>query len=150
MDLKILAKKDSQWRSIALKICKDKELADEIVQEMYIKMHSVKKEVNEFYIIAVIRNLFLDYCRKKKYNSEIKDLPTDDVFEPTDQEQEILNACSKLEFYEIELLDMNGEHSLRDLEKRYKINYQTINRIVAKAKVKIWEEVNKNEVLVTR
>ena len=55
-----LAKKDSKWREIALKICKDKMLADDIVQEMYLKLANNKKQINDFYVIIVIRNLFID------------------------------------------------------------------------------------------
>jgi DNA-directed RNA polymerase specialized sigma24 family protein len=35
-----LAQKDSDWRLMAFKITKDKDLADDIVQEMYLKAHT--------------------------------------------------------------------------------------------------------------
>ena len=38
MILAELAKKDAQWRKMAFQICKDKDLADELVQEMYLKL----------------------------------------------------------------------------------------------------------------
>ena len=34
-----LSKKDKKWRHIALKLCGNKDLADDIVQEMYLKLH---------------------------------------------------------------------------------------------------------------
>ena len=144
--LEELSKKDKFWRQVAYNISKDKDIADELVQEMYIKMHDFKKDVNDFYIIIVIRNLFLDLCRKKKRFVNIDDINISNgaVFELDDYHNDIINSAKNLKFYELELLDMSGEHSLRDLSKRYNINYQTINRIITKAKTKIWQEVEKN------
>jgi RNA polymerase sigma factor (sigma-70 family) len=141
--LEELSKKDKQWRQIAFNICKDKSLADDLVQEMYLKLYNYEKQINDFFVIIVIRNLFLDYCRKKKYFISIEDINITNgtSFEIDDYHYEILKATEKLKFYEIELLDMSGEHSLRDLANRYNINYQKVNRIVTKAKKKIWQEV---------
>jgi RNA polymerase sigma factor (sigma-70 family) len=143
-----LSLKDSYWRKIALNICKDKDLADDLVQEMYLKLYDCEKQINDFYVIIVLRNLFLDICRKKKYTISIDDidLRTELAFEIDDEQKIILDKAKKLKFYEVELLDMSGEHSLRELSKRYNINYQTINRIVTKAKLKIWQNENKAEV----
>lgn len=146
--LEELSKKDSQWRLIAFNICKDKSLADDLVQEMYLKLYDYEKQINDFFVIIVIRNLFLDYCRRKKHTISIEDINITNgtIFEIDDYHHTILKATEKLKFYEIELLDMSGEHSLRDLAKRYNIHYQTINRIVTKAKKKIWKEVeNQNQ-----
>jgi len=56
-----LALKDSFWRKTALIICKDKMLSDDLVNDMYLKLHDCKKEINDFYVIRTIRNLFLDH-----------------------------------------------------------------------------------------
>lgn len=142
--LEELSKKDNKWRAIAFNICKDKDLADELTQEMYLKLYECKKQINDFYVIIVLRNLFLDVCRKKKITFSIDEInvSTIETFELDDFQYKILKATEKLRFEELELLDMSGEHSLRELQDRYKINYQTINRIVTKAKTKIWEKVN--------
>jgi RNA polymerase sigma factor (sigma-70 family) len=146
--LEELSLKDKHWRQIAFNICKNTEQADDLVQEMYLKLHDCEKQINDFYVILTIRNLFLDICRKKKYTVSLDDIDISNgtLFELDDKHQQIIKATSKLKFYEVELLDMSGEHSLRELSKRYNINYQTINRIVTKAKIKIWQEVNKAEV----
>ena len=54
-----LAKKDTYWRRIAYNICKNKMLADDLVQDMYLALSNVTKEINDFYVIIVIRNIYL-------------------------------------------------------------------------------------------
>ncbi len=39
MILESLSKKDKYWRQIAFNICKDKSLADDLVQEMYLRRY---------------------------------------------------------------------------------------------------------------
>jgi DNA-directed RNA polymerase specialized sigma24 family protein len=41
--LEELSKKDEYWRQIAFKICKDKYLADDLVNEMYLKLYNNEK-----------------------------------------------------------------------------------------------------------
>ena len=63
--LEVLAKKDSYWRSIAFNICKDRMLADDLVSEMYIRLMDCKKEINDFYVIVTIKNIFLQEIKTK-------------------------------------------------------------------------------------
>ena len=55
-----LAKKDAQWRKMALQICKRKDLADELVQNMYIKLSDRTTMVSDGYIFVTLRSLFYD------------------------------------------------------------------------------------------
>ena len=65
--LEYLAKKDSRWRELALTITKDKSQADDLVNDMYLKLHGTeKKEVTDGFIFFILRNMFLDGKRKKK------------------------------------------------------------------------------------
>lgn len=82
--LEELAKRDKEWRRMALSICNDKDLADELVQDMYIKIHDMgKKEVNGFYVYYTMKHLFYDRFKKTK---EI----------PVDVEFEVIIADAKL------------------------------------------------------
>jgi len=153
-----VSKKDKIWRKIAFKICKDKDLADDLVQEMYLKISSFTKlENTEIHITTIIKNLFIDYTRNPNYifninskdafNSKMSDLElafnkqieVERDFNET--EQKLLKASNNLKFYELELLYMSGQESLRDLGKRYNIKYGTIHKIVKKSKEKLWQEV---------
>jgi len=64
-----LYKNHSQWLAMAIKITKSKDLAEDLVQDMYVKMHkrgnldgirNVKGFVN-----TMLRNMFYDIKRKE-------------------------------------------------------------------------------------
>lgn len=144
--LEELAKKDKYWRQTALYICKDKSLADDLVQEMYIKLANVEKQINDFYVILTIKNLFLDICKKKKKEISYSDLSfldfSKDTYEPDDNDKFVLDLINEYsEWWQIELLEMSNDHSLRELEQRYNINYGFIFRSLKKIKDKVWQEV---------
>ena len=146
--LEVLAKKDALWRKIAFTICKDKYLADDLVQDMYLKLADNKKQINDFYVIITIRNLFIDYCRESKRFTELSENNgiTFDKDGLTDDEQHIIDIANKLDFWKLELLDMSQEHSLRDLEERYNINYGFIYRTIKESKSYIWQEVENQKI----
>lgn len=146
--LEVLAKKDALWRKIAFTICKDKYIADDLVQDMYLKLADNKKQINDFYVIITIRNLFIDYCRESKRFTELSENNgiTFDKEGLTDDEQQIIDIANKLDFWKLELLDMSQEHSLRDLEERYNINYGFIYRTIKESKSYIWQEVENQKI----
>lgn len=146
--LEQLAKKDALWRKIALTICKDKYLSDDLVQDMYLKLADCKKQINDFYVIITIRNLFIDYCRESKRFIDLTESNgiTFDNEGLNDEEQHIINIANKLDFWKLELLDMSQEHSLRDLEERYNINYGFIYRTIKESKSYIWQEVENQKI----
>jgi DNA-directed RNA polymerase specialized sigma24 family protein len=126
--LDILAKKDAYWRKVAFNICKDKYLADDLVNDMYLKLANNEKASNDFYVIIVIRNLFLDSTKKnKEVNIEDLLLQTESSFELDDNE---VKAISNLKWWEKELLELSNDYSLRELEKKLNINYAFIHRTI--------------------
>ena len=126
--LDILAKKDAYWRKVAFNICKDKYLADDIVNDMYLKLANNEKASNDFYVIIVIRNLFLDSTKKnKEVNIEDLLLQTESSFELDDNE---VKAINNLKWWEKELLELSNDYSLRELEKKLNINYAFIHRTI--------------------
>ena len=144
--LEELAKKDKYWRQTAFYICKDNNLADDLVQEMYLKLADNKKQINDFYVILTIKNLFIDYCRKSRKEIYYNDLSfidlTKEDYEPDDNDKFVLDLIkNNAEWWQIELLEMSNDHSLRELEKRYNINYGFIFRSLKKIKDKVWQEV---------
>jgi DNA-directed RNA polymerase specialized sigma24 family protein len=64
--LEKLAENHKKWVQIAYNLCKCKDIANDIVQDMYIKMYELGKEVDEAYIYFVIRSIFFDTIRKQK------------------------------------------------------------------------------------
>jgi len=74
----ILTKRHKEWISMAMSICKDIHLANDIVQDMYLRLNKyldkpekiIKDgEVNSYFIYITLRNLFYD--AKKSHKAEI-------------------------------------------------------------------------------
>ncbi|WP_439132997.1 RNA polymerase sigma factor [Polaribacter sp.] len=123
--LQSLSKKDAYWREVALKITGNKHLADELVQNMYLKIYSANPEKwNYSYVILTIYNLFKDVKKSNKYNVEIEDDKTKDVtisdnYSYTNREIEILNRIENLTDYEKELIYLNYDLSTGKIAKEY-------------------------------
>jgi RNA polymerase sigma factor (sigma-70 family) len=136
--LQQLVHKDKYWRAVAYTICKDKYLADDLVQDMYLRMYNKDKEVKDYYIVVTLRNLFLDHCRKPIVHN-IDDLihleENINKFEICDNSLNIINSLSWLER---ELLELSYNQSLRDIEKEFNINYAFVHRTIKKARKK-WQ-----------
>lgn len=133
-----LALKDTIWRKVALKICKDKMLADDLVNDMYLKLYDCQKEINDFYVIRTIRNLFLDHIKQNNivsidlfYNFE----ENNNLFEPDDYELSILKSIEKLSYLQNGLLKESFDLSIREIANKYEhINYGLVARELDKAR----------------
>lgn len=149
MDLNIISKKDNLWREIAFNYCKDEMLADDIVQNMYLKMLNIDKPINDWYIIYAIKNLWLDYCRKQTKSKtlrldDIYDLKDNqEVFEPTDEEFELLIRADKIKYHQREFLEENYNNSLRKIGEKYKVNYGFVYQELKKAREYIKFDIKK-------
>ena len=75
MILKKLAKRNKEWKKVAFSICKDYDLANEMVQIMYFRMMKyfdepsrimVDGEINKIYIYVTLRNIFYKLKNDKK------------------------------------------------------------------------------------
>jgi len=127
--LEELSKKDEYWRQIAFKICKDKYLADDLVNEMYLKLYNNEKASIDWYVIIVIRNLFIDFTKQRIEISldEITTKEINNTFEIDDNELELIKG---LKWWERELLELSFDHSLRELGEKLNINYAFIHRTI--------------------
>jgi len=144
--LEELAKKDQKWREIAFKICKDRMLSDDIVQDMYIKLAEHKKQINDFYVIIVMRNLFLDYIKKEKLKISIESIyhleNNDDTFEIDDEQKKLIE---NLYWVAKDYFIMSFDMSLREMAKELNTNYGFIYRTMKKEKDKLWQEAEKKQ-----
>ena len=131
--LELLAKKDNYWRQIAYKICKDKYLADDIVNDMYLKLAENEKAKNDFYVVIVIRNLFIDTTKERKYitidENFTKEVNTN--YEIDDNELQLIDS---LEWWERDLIELSHDYSLRELGKKLNINYAFIHRTIKRVR----------------
>jgi len=143
--LEELHKKHNTWLSMANGICKDSELAKDLVQDMYIKLSRYEKELNDFYVYYAIKHLFIDYLREN--NKRIKAEHNHDyLFQHLEtEEKENLEIPSCLSWVEQQILIHRQDKSCRDIEKEYKIHFLKVHRIEnkAKEKIKLWLEEKK-------
>ena len=162
-----LAEHDSKWREIALRITGNKVSADDLVQEMYLKLMDVDKDINGYYVTMTLKSIFIDGIRKSKIDShdigmtnedyvvygagtwdeaeenankkyrpkqsmvtllEGMDISNEEIFQPTDEEQAILDKINELPYHQREFIEESYDHSLREIEKIYDINYGFVYR----------------------
>lgn len=141
--LEELCKKDTYWRKVAFKICRDKMLADDLVSEMYLKLANCDKEINDFYVIVTIKNIFLQDLKNKKTVSieNFYNFTTPEVFEPDDKDIEVLQ---NVYWVARDYIELNKTMSLREMAKELNTNYAFIHRTIKKEKSK-WQEKNQKD-----
>ena len=135
--LEILAQKDALWRKIAFKICKDRMLADDLVSEMYLKLSNCTKEINDFYVIVTIKNIFLSEIKAKKTVSieDFYNFTTPEQFDLDDNEKEIVE---NIYWVARDYIELNETMSLREIGKLLNTNYNFIHQTITKEKNK-WQ-----------
>lgn len=117
-------------------ICKDDYLADDLVSEMYLKLSTVNKEVNEAYVYYTIKSLYVVYLKDEKRYCDIGHAGTSVDQEPETPSQSI-ELPDTLTWVEKQILLLRTERSGRDIEKQYHINFQKVHRIEKRAKQKL-------------
>ena len=144
--LEELCKRDKDWRRMAFHICKSKDIADDIVQDMYIKFSNYNKPINEYYIFFALKSIFLDYLRKEKTKVELNENLCN--FDEYDFEQDkikelALEKVKQLPYFEKELLTVTQEISQRQLARETDISFIVINQTIKKTKLQLWQDLKK-------
>lgn len=115
--LKELSKKDKYWRGVAFGMSGSKELADTIVQEMYLRLHDKDlSKCNDGYVCITIWNLFKDIKKFAKYPLKINEETLGGVtitqnFSYNDKELLTLNKIKELSDKERMMLELNYDYS---------------------------------------
>ena len=102
--LELLAKEHTLWLKMVINMGCSKDVAEDIVQEMYLKLHRLisdqnkimynDDEVNRFYVFVTLKNLYIDYRKAKNKYTFFEYLETDGE----DQEDEMfINDMTDLE-----------------------------------------------------
>ena len=144
--LEELCKRDKDWRRMAFHICKSKDIADDIVQDMYIKFSNYNKSLNEYYIFFALKFIFLDYLRKEKTKVELNEnlCNFDEYDYDNDKIKELaLLKVNELPYFEKELLTVTQEISQRQLARETDISFIVINQTIKKTKQQLWQDLKK-------
>tara|TARA_R110000803_G_scaffold200219_3_gene264479 strand:+ start:3013 stop:3510 length:498 start_codon:yes stop_codon:yes gene_type:complete len=154
----LIAKKHTTWVDIVSTFGCTRRVAEDIVQEMYIKIQlslqkgnldiMYKDEINYYYIFKTLKTLFIDLKRKSK-NIKIIDLDEHIAnFGDTYYAYNEVNYTESYELVEEELAKMywydrkvfeiiNGGESIADFSRNSKIKYYALYFTYKKVKDKL-------------
>ena len=142
-----LTDNDKLWQEMAFNICKDKHLAKDLVQDMYLKLLN-KKNIDAGYVFKTIRNDFYNRCKKKKieiphgdlsYFTEIYD--NEQKLENRKELVDFLNGQDYISWFEREVLYITHHYSLRQAQEETGVYYGVLNYHKKKALNKIKENL---------
>ncbi len=147
--LEQVAKKDKVWRELAYKLCGNKQDADDLIQDVYIKLYELsqkydKKELKDSYVRSCIYHLFYDKQRQKKQFVDIKnviileDIQSDGL---TDEEIELIERVKNMDraYYPI-YLQMSYDNSIRQIAEQLDTDYGFIWRKLKRARQEALKE----------
>lgn len=157
----LIAKKHQIWVEIVMTFGTSKQIAEDIVQEMYIKIliqlekgkldltfNDDLTEINYFYIFKTLKTLFIDLKRKSK---NIKMVCLDEWLESNSETSQLYNdvdyseaysiitdELSKLEWYKRRVFEIiNDGESIAEFSRQSKIPYYALYFTHKKVKDKL-------------
>jgi DNA-directed RNA polymerase specialized sigma24 family protein len=147
-----LAQSHDEWIRYAVNVCGNRDDANDLVQEMYLKLYDCDKEINKSYVYCVIKNLFLDQYRKNK----VKEKTVYYQEEYTEQNEEIdftaayEDSLKELKSYKQLIVNFSTKDGVNNFARQSGISKATIIRIrnefktILCQKVKDWEIQSQN------
>ena len=148
----LIANKHMQWVEICMSFGCKKELAEDLTQEMYIKIMLLiekkgldimynESEINYYYIYKTLKTLFYDYKRKAK---NINLISIDDIqisqndinyIEPY---LKVEKALKKMYWYDRKVFEIiQGGESIAEFSRKSKIQYYSLYNTYKKVKNKL-------------
>ena len=159
--LQKIAQKHNDWVRIVKSFGCEGDKCEDIVQEMYIKIHtlivkgidiSYEDDINHFYIYRMLRSLFIDLCRKEAKITKVnvdyleKFVEEEEVKEYKDIEgkmKELDTLLDKVYWYDKKVFDLisNGM-SIAELSKKTNISYYSLYNTYKNVKTLIKENID--------
>jgi len=159
--LTLLSKDHDKWLRIVKSFGMDQD-AEDLVQDMYLKIYNLRDryresimfnedEVNHYFVFRVLRNMFLDKCKKKKYTTPLDTSYVDPMCLDQSYEHKQLLELAKKEIdtwhlYDKRIYDlvMLGGFNMKELSRRTNLSYDSIRR--TKLKLEKWLKCTINEI----
>lgn len=149
----LVAKKHKEWIKIVISFGCDKEIAEDIVQEMYIKIQlklekgldiMYGKEINYYYIFKTLKSLFYDLKRKGKnitivnIEDNINDFNTQMDINYDSEYEKITDSLSEMYWYNRKVFEIiNGGEKIAELSRKSGIPYYSLYNTYNKVKSKL-------------
>ena len=147
----LIAKKQQTWIEIVMSFGCTKETAEDIVQEMYIKVDKYLKkhgsnimyndEINYYFIFKALNSIFIDLKRK---NKNIVFVPIDNIqlnYNDVDYEaanEKVLEELSKMYWYDRKVFEIiNKGESIAEFSRKSLIHYYSLYNTYNKVKSKL-------------
>ena len=149
--LKLIAEKHNDWVNICRSFGCSKELAEDITQEMYIKLHyylqknensiMYGKEINYYFVFKALNSIFIDVKRKGKNISfvpiENLELDHNDI-NYQDNYLKVQEVLSNMYWYDRKVYEIIDEgESIAELSRKSLINYYSLYNTYNKVKKKL-------------
>ena len=153
----LLYKKHKEWVTMVQRMGCNKDTAEDIVMEMYIKLKKkiddgldimfTEKEVNYFYVFKTLNTLFLD-LKKKERNVTLEII--DDVHIEVDQKVNydsvyslVQEELTNFHWYDQKVYELiEAGESIRALSEKTKISYYSLYNTYNKVKNQIKKKLN--------
>lgn len=149
-----LSKDDAYLRNMAFKICKNNPIADDLLNDFYIKaipLFNQSRVLSDGFVFICISNAYVNYIkRQKKLDFGLNNLPAVIPEIPDDTEQTILdkledeklyniiqNRYEQLSWYEGKLLNFSLVMPLTVLAQNTGISYKSLCYTLNKIKIKM-------------
>jgi len=149
----LVAKKHKEWIKIVISFGCDKEIAEDIVQEMYIKIQlkldkgldiMYGKEINYYYIFKTLKSLFYDLKRKGKnitivnIENNINEFNTEMDINYDSEYKKITDSLSEMYWYNRKVFEIiNGGEKIAELSRKSGIPYYSLYNTYNKVKSKL-------------
>ena len=152
--LTLLAEYHNKWLSNVNALINDENIqAEDIVQDMYLKIHSSKDEVIKKaivnnkphigYINKILYNMYLDMQKDESIKTELKDNHTVEEKQPEinkfNIEKKIDEIVNSFYWFDRKLFNLYRKefHTIRSLSKATKISHVVVHNTISKCKKKI-------------
>lgn len=158
--LEKIASKHKDWYRIVKSFGCEGDKCEDIVQEMYLKVHtlinsgtdiSYGDEINHFYIYRILRSLFIDLCRKEKKIIKVnvdyleKFVEEEETQKEKDIEgkmKELDTLLDKVYWYDRKIFDLvSSGMSIAELSKKTNISYYSLYNTYKNVKSLIKTEI---------
>ena len=156
--LEILCKNNDLWLKMAFDICKDRDLANDLVQDMYLKLHKINKQVNNSYVYFTIKSIYTDTLKNATVKNRVDcidfnnsnfvildhDLDLETLNEINQRIENLYNQFNKLRSHEKIIIEWSAIEGLRKFSRESNISIRTVQ----KCRTNLKEKVKASEMLL--